>query len=105
MRIAFKMSVYPEFVQEYEKRHNPIWDELKQVLLDHGVLSYSIFLDEKTHTLFAYAEIESIEQWDKIADTQVCQRWWDYMAPLMPVHEDNSPQSTPLRQVFFMEAD
>ncbi len=105
MQIAFKMSVYPDHVKEYEKRHNPIWDDLKQVLLLHGVSSYSIFLDTETNTLFAYAEIESKQQWDKIAETEVCQKWWDYMAPLMPVNENNSPKSAPLRQVFFLQAE
>jgi len=104
MRIAFKMFAYPDKKSEYEKRHNPIWAELEEVLLAHGVQSYSIFIDDETKTLFAYAEIESEEQWNQIAATEVCQRWWQYMAPLMPTNEDFSPVSAPLREIFHIEA-
>ena len=103
MRIAFKMFVDPGFAEEYEKRHNPIWEELESTLKQHGVQSYSIFLDEDTNTLFAYAEIKSMEEWARIGDTPVCQKWWKYMAPFMHTHEDNSPKSIPLREVFHIE--
>ena len=104
MRIVLKMSVYPEFKDEYEKRHNPIWEELKQTLLDHGVRSYTIFYDDETNDTFAYAEVDSEEQWNRIAQTEVCQRWWKYMAPLMPTNEDSSPVGKPLREIFHIEA-
>ena len=103
-RIAFKMSVNSGEKAEYIRRHNPIWPELQQTLFEHGVHSYSIFLDEETNTLFAYAEIESEEQWNRIAATEVCQRWWTYMAPLMPTNEDNSPVSTPLAEIFHIKS-
>ena len=88
---------------EYQKRHNPIWQELEQTLIDFGVQSYSIFLDETTNDLFAYAEIDSLEKWEKIADTKICQKWWEYMSPLMPCNKDNSPISNNLKEVFHIE--
>jgi L-rhamnose mutarotase len=100
MRIAFRMRVNPGCQVEYEKRHNPIWQELETALYEHGVRSYSIFLDPDTDDLFAYAEIEDLEQWRQIADTEICRRWWDHMAPLMPVNQDNSPQTRELKEVF-----
>jgi len=76
IRKAFRMSVHPEQHAEYERRHNPIWPELERVLRDHGVRSYSIFLDPATHDLFGYAEIEDEARWQAIAATDVCRRWW-----------------------------
>ena len=105
MRIAFKMSIYPDAKAEYEKRHNPIWAELEETLIAHGVRSYSIFIDDETTALFAYAEIESEAQWRRIAETGVCQRWWKYMAPLMPTNEDFSPASVPLLELFHIETE
>ena len=67
MRLAFRMKVNPDKHDEYIARHNPIWPELEQTLLAHGVRSYSIFLDQATSDLFAYAEIESEERWQAIA--------------------------------------
>ena len=100
IRKAFKMWVNPSQHSEYEKRHNPIWEELEDTLRAHGVRKYSIFLDEAAHELFAYAEIESEERWKAIASTPVCQRWWRHMGDIMPASPDNSPKSVDLREVF-----
>ncbi len=103
LRKAFVMAVFPDQHVEYERRHNPIWSELEATLKAHGVHNYSIFLDEETNRLFGYAEIESETQWEAIAQTEVCQRWWRYMREVMPSNPDNSPQSKPLREVFHLD--
>jgi L-rhamnose mutarotase len=97
------MSVHPGREDEYERRHNPIWDELRRTLLDHGVRDYSIFLDHETGDLFAYAEVESLERWRAIASTEVCRRWWRSMRELMPANADDSPVSRELQQVFHID--
>ena len=103
IRKAFKMSVRPDQHEEYARRHNPIWKDLEDTLLAHGVRSYSIFLDHTTSELFAYAEIESEERWNAIAATAVCKRWWSYMRELMPSNPDDSPVSEELKEVFHIE--
>jgi L-rhamnose mutarotase len=103
IRKAFKMSVNPDRHAEYEQRHNPIWRELEDTLVAHGVVSYSIYLDPATSELFAYAEIESEERWRAIASTAVCQRWWQHMRDVMPSNPDGSPVSGDLREVFHIE--
>ena len=103
IRRAFRMSVHPDRHEEYVRRHDPIWAELEAVLLDHGVRSYSIFLDPETSTLFAYLEIEDEERWRAVAATEVCRRWWRYMRELMPSNPDDSPVSLDLREVFHLE--
>lgn len=102
IRKAFVMSVNAGAEQEYEQRHNPIWPELEQVLKNHGVSNYSIFLEPETLQLFAYAEIEDEDQWAAIASTEVCQTWWKHMADVMPANSDNSPISSSLREVFHL---
>ena len=97
------MSVDPGRHAEYERRHNPIWRELEDTLVAHGVRSYSIFLDVATSDLFAYAELESEERWKAIAETEVCRRWWRHMREIMPSNPDNSPISRELRPVFHIE--
>ena len=104
IRKAFRMSVHAGQQAEYERRHNPIWDELRDTLLRHGVKDYSIFIDPETGELFAYAEIECEEQWRAIAATDVCRRWWRSMRELMPSNPDDSPVSRDLRQVFHIES-
>ena len=103
IRKAFVMSVEAGREQEYEQRHRPIWPELEQVLREHGVHNYSIFLHEETRQLFGYAEIEDEEKWAAIARTEVCRKWWKHMKEIMPSNSDNSPVSQPLREVFHLD--
>jgi L-rhamnose mutarotase len=100
IRKAFRMAVNRDQHDEYVRRHNPIWRELEGVLRQHGVRSYSIFLDPDTSDLFAYAEIESEERWNAIAATDVCRRWWQSLREIMPSNPDDSPLSRDLREVF-----
>jgi len=107
LRKAFLMMLKPGNRDEYERRHNPIWQELQDVLKQHGVNNYSIFLNATTEDgddrLFAYVEIESEEMWQRIANTEVCQRWWAHMKDLMLTNEDNSPLSVELQEVFHLD--
>ena len=103
IRKAFVMSVNAGCEEEYERRHRPICEELAAVLKAHGVHNYSIFLHPETQQLFGYAEIESEERWATIAETEVCQRWWQHMQDVMPANEDASPVSLGLKEVFHLE--
>lgn len=103
IRRGFRMSVNAGQAAEYERRHNPIWRELEETLVDHGVRNYSIFLDPETDDLFAYVEFESEERWARIAQTDVCRRWWRYMRDVMPANADDSPISRECREVFHVE--
>ena len=104
IRKSFTMTLNPGTWIEYEKRHNPIWPELKEVLKNHGVHNYSIFLDRGSNRrLFAYVEIESEERWLEIAQTEPCQRWWAHMKDLMLTNEDGSPVTAELQEVFHLD--
>ena len=103
IRKAFRMSVNAGQEAEYERRHTPIWRELEETLVRHGVRTYSIFLDPATRDLFAYAEIDSEERWAAIASTEVCRRWWRHMKEVMPANPDDSPVSSELREVFHID--
>jgi L-rhamnose mutarotase len=103
IRKAFVMSVNPGQEKEYEKRHRPIWPELEAVLKKHGVHNYSIFFHAETHQLFGYAEIENEAQWQAIAQTPECQKWWQHMGDIMHSNLDHSPKSAPLQEVFHLE--
>ena len=102
IRKAFKMKVYPNRIEEYVRRHNPIWKELAETLKKHGVNHYSIFYDDASDTLFGYVELESEEKWSAIANTEICKDWWAHMADLMETNSDNSPVSVDLKEVFYL---
>lgn len=102
-RVAFKMSLKPGFKAEYQKRHDEIWPELKQLLIDAGIYDYSIFLDEETNTLFAVQKINGDGNSQDLGSTAIVQKWWAYMADIMDSNPDNSPISKPLVGVFYMK--
>ena len=103
IRKAFTMTLRPDSQKEYVRRHNPIWPELEELLKDHGVWTYSIFMNGEADQLFAYVEIESEESWQQIAETEVCQKWWAHMKDLMLTNDDHSPVNTRLDEVFHID--
>ena len=103
IRKALKMKVYSQYHGEYKKRHDEIWESLKNVLKSHGAHNYSIFLDGETDSLFAYVELESEELWNKVAETEEWKKWWDFMKDIMETNDDNSPKSVELKEVFYLK--
>ena len=102
MKIAFKMKLKPGFAEEYQKRHDAIWQELKQLLKDNGIGDYTIFLDEETNTLFAVQQQSGASSQD-LGQTEIVQKWWAYMADIMETNPDHSPVSIPLKKVFHLD--
>ncbi len=103
IRKAHIFQLHPGARAEYERAHNPIWPELEAVLKEQGAHNYSIFLHEESGQLFAYVEIEDEARWQSVAQTEVCQRWWRAMKPLMETNEDNSPRAVELIEVFHLD--
>lgn len=102
-RRAFKMKLRPGCETEYRLRHDAIWPELSQALVEAGVSDYSIFLDEETLSLFAVQKLADDHLADALPDHPVVIRWWAHMADLMEVNPDNSPVCIPLHEVFHLQ--
>lgn len=102
IRCAFKMQLKPGNEAEYQKRHDKIWPELASELSKAGISDYSIFLDEETLTLFAVQRRTDDHAADRLPQTEIVKKWWAYMADLMETNPDDSPVSTPLKEVFHL---
>ncbi|MBE7045661.1 MAG: L-rhamnose mutarotase [Ruminococcaceae bacterium] len=100
---GFKMKLYAGKEAEYYKRHNELWPEMEEMIHAYGGKNYSIFLDEETLTLFGYIELESEEKWNESANTEICRKWWDFMADIMETNPDNSPVSVDLKPMFHLD--
>ena len=101
-RVAFKMQLHRGQAEEYKRRHDAIWPELKKLLAEAGIVDYSIFLDEETNSLLGVLKIEDPGQLDRLPENPVMQRWWSYMKDIMDTHPDHSPVSKPLKEVFYL---
>jgi len=82
-QIAFVMQLNAGQKQEYKKRHDAIWPELKTLLLEAGIRDYSIFLDDTTNMLFGVLKRTSDHSMEQLPQKEVMQRWWKFMAPIM----------------------
>ena len=41
-KYAWKARIVSGMIEEYVRRHDAIWDEMKQVLADAGIVNYTI---------------------------------------------------------------
>ena len=97
------MELHPGMAEEYQRRHEALWPEMRDMIHAYGGHNYSIFLDSATNVLYGYIELENEAKWAESADTAICRKRWDYMAPLMAVNPDNSPVSHDLKPVFHLD--
>ncbi len=101
-RMAFKMQLVKGFENEYRKRHDAIWPELKGLLKEYGIADYSIFLEETTNSLFGLLIVDRAGALENLPQHQVMQMWWQYIANIMETNPDHSPVSIPLKEVFYL---
>ena len=59
-RICFTLQVRPERLEEYRRRHSPVWPEMLAALRDTGWHDYSLFLRDDG-LLIGYFETQSLE--------------------------------------------
>ena len=103
-RYAWKAKVKDGMIEEYRRRHDEIWEEMKEVLKSAGICNYSIWL--VGNDLFGYYECE--KGIDFAAKTQasspVVDRWNEYMKDVMVMEMDPVTGAQPImEQVFIME--
>ncbi|KQB40102.1 L-rhamnose mutarotase [Flavobacterium aquidurense] len=103
IRNAFTMKLKPGFEAEYKVRHDQIWPELQALLSDTGIQDYSIFLDEKTLTLFAVQKLSKDFDSAYLPNHPIVKKWWNYMADIMETNPDHSPITNPLKEVFHLD--
>lgn len=97
------MKLKPGSAAEYRRRHAEIWSELERELRAAGISDYSIFLDEKTLTIFAAQKRTDKNSVVDLPIHPIVTKWWACMAPLMEVNADNSPVCGDLNEVFHMD--
>ncbi len=102
-RLASSLVVPRASLAEYERRHRDIWPELMEAISSQGGHNYSIFAAPDLDRVFSYLEVDNLERWNAGSGAELTQRWWKYMAPIMPTNSDRSPISTELPEVFHQD--
>ena len=103
-RYAWKAKVKDGMIEEYRRRHDEIWEEMKDVLKSAGICNYSIWL--VGNDLFGYYECQKgIEYAAKVqAESSVVDRWNEYMQDVMEMELDEKTGAQPLMtEVFYLK--
>ena len=102
-RYAWTAAVLPGKLEEYKRRHDNIWPEMKEVLAAAGIRNYTIW--NVGEELFGYYECGSVAEAARIqAESPVVDRWNEYMKDVMKMDMDPVTGAQPLmEQVFFFD--
>ena len=101
-QVAFKMKLLKQQEAVYKKRHDELGPDLQQLLKASGISDYSIFLDESTNSLLGVLKARSLQALDNLPQSEVMQKWWQYMGDIMESNSDNSLVSISLKEVFYL---
>lgn len=100
-KYAWKAIVKDGCLEEYVRRHNEIWPEMKKVLENAGIINYTIW--NVGNELFGYYECEKGVRFaaESQANSEVVSRWNEYMKDVMTMETDPQTGAQPrLRKVF-----
>ena len=100
-KYAWRGKIVPGMQEEYKKRHDNIWPEMKEVLANAGIVNYSIWMQGEE--LFGYYESEKgVDYAAKVqAESDVVKKWDEYMKDILIMEKDPVTGAQPLlTQVF-----
>lgn len=102
-RYAWKATIRPGCQAEYIRRHNEIWQEMKEVLKKAGIVNYSIWLSGDE--VFGYYECEKGAAFAaKVQkESEIVDKWNEFMKDVMDMQMDAETGAQPLlREVFYL---
>lgn len=103
-RYAWRAKIKEGKLEEYIKRHNEIWQEMKDVLKFAGIINYSIWVDG--NDVIGYYECEKGIRFaaEVQAKSEVVIKWNEYMSDVMDMVLDEQTGAQPLlREVFYLK--
>ena len=103
-RYAWKARILEGKKEEYKRRHDEIWPEMKELLKCAGICNYSIW--NVGDDLFGYYECEKgIAFAAKTqAESPIVAKWNEYMKDVMVMDTDPETGAQPLlREMFYLK--
>ncbi|MGW0855180.1 L-rhamnose mutarotase [Streptomyces sp. NPDC002690] len=103
-RVCFLLKVRADRIEEYRRRHRPVWAEMRSALTEAGWHNYSLFLREDG-LLVGYLETPDFEKARAAMDaTEVNARWQTEMADFFEALDGQAPDAAmrPLTEVFHL---
>ena len=100
-KYAWKAIVLEGKLEEYRRRHDEIWQEMKDVLAEAGIKNYTIW--NVGNELFGYYECEKgVEFAARVQnESPVVARWNEYMKDVMIMEADPETGAQPKLECVF----
>jgi len=89
---------------EYKRRHDALWPEMRQALLDAGLLHYEIHLEPESLLLFAYMVRRKGHSMASLPGHPAWQQWQRHMSDIL-VQADGMPLRVPLQSMFWLQSE
>ncbi|MFF2631701.1 L-rhamnose mutarotase [Microbacterium sp. NPDC058021] len=100
-RVCFQLRVKPDMLDEYIRRHSPVWPEMLAEIAASGRRNYSLFLGDGGRLIGYYETDDDVAAQAYLAASEVATRWEAQMAPFFEGLEGRPDQAaTPLTEVF-----
>lgn len=104
-RVGFLLKVKEDLIEEYKKRHEKVWPEMRDALSRHGWHNYSLFIRDDG-MLFGYFETPDSFRaaLDGMEGEEINERWQKDMAPFFEgtgLHADQMMEE--LVEVFHLD--
>lgn len=100
-KYAWKGKIKEGCLDEYVKRHNAIWPEMKQMLNEAGIKNYTIW--NVGDEMFGYYECEKGVDFASAvqANSEVNKKWDEYMKDILIMEKDPVTGAQPLLKCVF----
>ncbi|WP_342664877.1 L-rhamnose mutarotase [Microbacterium indicum] len=103
-RVAFRLRVRPELLDEYLRRHDPIWPEMLREIAASGRRGYSIFHAGGGELIGVYETGDDRASQAYLAASEVAARWEAEMARFFVDQEGRADQDAEtLPEIFHLE--
>ena len=102
-RYAWKATVKEGMLEEYIRRHDDLWPEMRDMLHEAGIRNYTIW--NVGNELFGYYECDSVQVASQVqANSEINAKWDAYMQDVMVMEKDPVTGAQPLlKQVFLFD--
>lgn len=100
-KYAWKATIVDGKIEEYIRRHQNLWPEMKEVLTAAGIKNYTIW--NVGNELFGYYECEQGVEFAAKAqrESEIVARWDEYMKDILIMETDPETGAQPkLTEVF-----
>jgi L-rhamnose mutarotase len=101
--IAFRMTLVAGASEEYRRRHDAIWPELRSALQAAGVIDYHIFHEPGSTSLFAIMRRRADHKLEELSRSKLMHEWWTMMSDVVVSDERGVPLQTSLQEVFRLD--